>query len=65
MIRKGAYPMFSFARKTLLWLAAAAVKAQDELAALGLDCRPRQPQKHPTIRAKENIGHELTKPQIT
>jgi hypothetical protein len=32
-------PMSSFARSTLLWLAAAAVKAQDELAALGLDCR--------------------------
>jgi hypothetical protein len=35
--------MFPFARKVLLWLAAAAVKAQDELAALGLDCPPRQP----------------------
>ena len=31
--------MFSFARSALLWLAAAAVKAQDELAALGLDRR--------------------------
>jgi hypothetical protein len=31
--------MFSFARKALLWLAAAAVKAPDELAALGLDRR--------------------------
>jgi hypothetical protein len=31
--------MSSFTRSTLLWLAAAAVKAQDELAALGLDCR--------------------------
>ena len=29
--------MFSFARNALLWLAAAAVKAQDKLAALGLD----------------------------
>jgi hypothetical protein len=29
--------MSSFARSTLLWLAAAPVKAQDELAALGLD----------------------------
>jgi hypothetical protein len=28
--------MFSFARRALLWLAAATVKAQDELAALGL-----------------------------
>lgn len=35
--------MFSFARTALLWLAAAAVKAQDELAALGLDCRRSQP----------------------
>jgi hypothetical protein len=31
--------MSSFARSALLWLAAAAVKAQDELAALGLDRR--------------------------
>ena len=31
--------MFSFARSALLWLAAAAVKAPDELAALGLDRR--------------------------
>jgi len=31
--------MSSFARRVLLRLAAAAVKAQDELAALGLDCR--------------------------
>ena len=31
--------MSSFARSTLLWLAAAAVKAQDELAALGVDGR--------------------------
>jgi hypothetical protein len=29
--------MFSLARKATLWLAAAAVKTQDELAALGLD----------------------------
>ena len=36
--------MFSFARRALLWLAAAAVKAQDELAALGLDSRRSQPQ---------------------
>ena len=31
--------MFSFARNALLWLASAAVKAQDELAVLGLDGR--------------------------
>jgi len=29
--------MFSVVRNALLWLASAAVKAQDELAALGLD----------------------------
>jgi hypothetical protein len=54
--------MFSFARRALLWLAAAAVKAQDELAALGLD---RRLASHalPDIRAKENIRYELTQPQ--
>ena len=35
--------MFSFARNALLWLPAATVKAQDELAALDLDSGPRQP----------------------
>jgi hypothetical protein len=35
--------MFSFARNALLWLPAATVKAQDELAALGLDSRHSQP----------------------
>ena len=54
--------MFSFARKALLWLAAAAVKAQDELAALGPDCRLAS-HKSPDIRAKENIRYELTQPQ--
>jgi hypothetical protein len=38
-VRKGAYLMLSFARRALLRLPAGAVKAQDELAALGLDCR--------------------------
>lgn len=56
--------MFPFARKVLLWLAAAAVKAQDELAALGLDCRLDSP-KTPAIRAKENIKYELTQPPMT
>jgi hypothetical protein len=37
--RERKMPMFSFARSTLPWLAAAAFKAQDELAALGLDSR--------------------------
>jgi hypothetical protein len=55
--------MFSFARSALLWLAAAAVKAQDELAALGLDRRRSQPKRTPAIRAKENISYELTQPQ--
>ena len=39
--------MSSFARSALLWLAAAAVKAQDELAALGLDRRRSQPNDYP------------------
>jgi hypothetical protein len=56
--------MFSFARSALLWLAAAAVKAQDELAALGLDRRLAS-QKKPDIRAKENMRYELTQPQMT
>jgi hypothetical protein len=54
--------MFSFARRALLWLAAAAVKAQDELVALGLDSRLAS-HKLPDIRAKENIRYELTQPQ--
>ena len=54
--------MSSFARSASLWLAAAAVKAQDELAALGLDGRLPS-HKSPDIRAKENIRYELTQPQ--
>lgn len=54
--------MFSFARRTLLWLAVAIVKAQDELAALGLD-DGRASQKSPDIRTKENIRYELNQPQ--
>ena len=54
--------MFSFARRALLCPAAATVKAQDELAALGLDGRLASP-KSPDVRAKENIGYELTQPQ--
>jgi hypothetical protein len=56
--------MFSFARRASLWLAAAAVKAQDELAALGLD-GDLASHKSPDIRAKENIRYELAQPQIT
>jgi hypothetical protein len=54
--------VFSFARITPLWLAAAPVKAPDELAALGLDGRLAS-RKSPDIRAKENIRYELTQPQ--
>jgi hypothetical protein len=54
--------VFSFARIIELWLAAAPVKAHDELAALGLDRRLASP-KSPDIRAKENIRYELTQPQ--
>ncbi len=54
--------MFSFARIDQLWLAAAPVKAPDELAALGLDRRLASPES-PNIRAKENIRYELTQSQ--
>jgi hypothetical protein len=54
--------MFFFARSTLLCLAAAAVKAQDKLAALGPDGRLAS-HKSPDIRAKKNIRYELTQPQ--
>jgi hypothetical protein len=56
--------MFSFARSALLWLAAAAVKAQDELAALGLDGRLAS-QKNHLSRAKENSRYELAQPHIS
>lgn len=54
--------MFSFGRNALLWLAAAAVKAQDELAALGLDGRLAS-HYSPDIRAKGKIRYELTRSQ--
>jgi hypothetical protein len=54
--------VFSFARITQLWLAAAPVKAPDELAALGLDRRLAS-LKSPDIRAKENIRYEFTQAQ--
>jgi hypothetical protein len=54
--------VFPFAPITQLWLAAAPVKAPDELAALGFDRRLASP-KSPDIRAKENIRYELTQPQ--
>ena len=54
--------MSSFVRRTLLWLASRAVKAQDELAALGLDRPTSQPNKiH--IRTKGKHGYELAQPQ--
>jgi hypothetical protein len=46
----------------LLWQAAAAVKARDELAALGLDGSPSLPEEIP-IRAKEKHRYELTQTQ--
>ena len=54
--------MFSFPRTARLWLAAAPVKAPDELAALGLDRRLAS-RKSTHIRAKKNIRYELTQPQ--
>ena len=56
--------MSSFARKTLLWLANRAVKAQDQLAALGLDRPTGQPNETP-IRAKENMNMNLPNHKIT
>jgi len=56
--------MFSFARSVPCygWFAEA-VKAQDELAALGLDCHRSPTKRLPAIRAKENIRYELTQSQ--
>src|ERR1700674_2910809 len=55
-------PMSSFVRRTLLWLASRAVKAQDDLAALALDRPTSQPNKiH--IRTKGKHGYELAQPQ--
>jgi len=54
--------VFFFARIDQLWLAAAPVKAPDELAALGLDRRLAS-RKSPHIRAKKNIRYELTRSQ--
>ena len=54
---------FPSARIDQLWLAAAPVKAPDELAALGLDRRLAS-RKSPHIRAKKNIRYELTQSQI-
>jgi hypothetical protein len=56
--------MFSFARRVLLWQAPAAVKAQDELAALGLD-RHLASQKYSRYPGKGKHKYELPQPQIT
>jgi hypothetical protein len=61
-LAKGAYVCFPSPGYTRLWLAAAPVKAPDELAPLGLDRRLAS-RKSPDIRAKENIRYELTQPQ--
>jgi hypothetical protein len=55
--------MFSFARRTLLWLASRAIKAQDKLAVLGLDRPTGQPNETP-IRAKENMNMNLPSHKI-
>ncbi len=55
--------MLSFARRALLRLPAAAVKAQDELAALGLDCRLAS-HKYTRYPGKGKIKYGLTKPHI-
>jgi hypothetical protein len=55
--------MFSFARRALLCLAAAAVKAQDKLAALGLDCRLASHYLPDISGQRKNIRYELTQPQ--
>ena len=57
--------MSSFARSTLLWLAAAAVKGL-KMNSLRSALTAASPAKRTTaIRAKENIRYELTQPQIT
>ena len=57
--------MFSFARKVLLWLAAAAVKAQDELAALGLDSRLASQKNTPLSGQRKKSDMNLPNRKIT
>ena len=57
--------MSSFARSTLLWLAAAAVKAQDELAALGLDRRRSQPKDYPLSGQRKTSDMNLPNLKMT
>ena len=56
--------MFSFARIASLWLAAAAIKAQDELAALGLDSRRSQPKDHPLSGRRKTSDMNLPNHKI-
>jgi hypothetical protein len=56
--------MSSFARSALLWLAAAAVKAQDELAALGLDRRRSQPNDYLLSGHRKTSGMNLLNHKI-
>ena len=53
--------MFSFARiaGNLAWLAAAAVKAPDKLAALGLDGRRGQPKDYPLSGQRKTADMNL------
>jgi hypothetical protein len=51
--------MSSFARSALLWLAAAAVKGQDELAAVGLDGPSRQPKEHQISGQRRTLDMNL------
>ena len=53
--------MSSFARSALLWLATAAVKAQDELAALSLDGRRSQPKDYPRSGQRKTSDMNLPK----
>ena len=57
--RERSIRVFSFARIDQLWLAAAPVKAPDELAALGLDRRLASPES-PDIRDEEK--HHMNLP---
>jgi hypothetical protein len=51
--------MSSFARSALLWLAVAAVKAQDELAALGLDRRRNKRKDYPQSGQRKTLDMNL------
>jgi len=55
--------MSSFARSTLLRLASRAVKAQDQLAVLGLD-RPTSQPNETQIRTKQNMNMNLPNHKI-